>query len=239
PAIFGRVAGALEAMPGATLALLTDGLAQPGDEAAFAELLDAGLADILWFEPETLSLVSLIDSSNEPERFALRAMRPEGQGEPLRTTAFALDGQGRHIAEAAVTFGPGDVSVISEMRVPFELRNDFAAITLEGQNHAGAVYLLDENSRRRRVGLLSQSEADQAQPLLSPLYYISRALAPFVDLIEPSSSDLTEAVPELLAQQPAVIVMADIGTLPQSVRQPLLDWMNRGGTLLRFAGPRL
>src|SRR5690606_9047861 len=74
---------------------------------------------------------------------------------------------------------------------------------------------------------------------LSPLYYIRRALAPFADLVEPSSSDLTEALPELLEQQPAVIVMADIGTLPQSVRQPLLQWIERGGTLLRFAGPRL
>lgn len=240
PAIFGRVAGALAEMPGATLALLTDGIAAPGDEAAFRELTaTSNLADILWFEPETLSLVTLIDSANEPERFTLRALRREGESEALRLTAFAIDGQGRRIAETPISFGPDDVSVIAEMRVPFELRNDFASLIIEGQNHAGAVRLMDENSRRRRVGLISQTEADQAQPLLSPLYYISRAMAPYADLVEPSSPDLIEAVPELLAQQPAVIVMADIGTLPQSVRQPLIKWVEGGGTLLRFAGPRL
>src|SRR5690606_19511643 len=108
--------------------------------------MSAGLADVLWFDPGTLSLVTLIDSANEPERFTLRALRPQGEQQPLRTTAVALDGQGRRIAEAPVTFGPGDVSVIAEMRVPFELRNDFASIAIEGQSHAGAVHLLDENS---------------------------------------------------------------------------------------------
>ena len=61
--------------------------------------------------------------------------------------------------------------------MPFELRNDFASIALDGNPQAGAVRVLDESSKRRRVGLLSQAEADQAQPLLSPLYYIRRALA--------------------------------------------------------------
>ncbi|MEP0698629.1 MAG: BatA domain-containing protein, partial [Nitratireductor sp.] len=38
-AIFGRVAGALDALPAATVAVLSDGLASAGDEAAFAQLL--------------------------------------------------------------------------------------------------------------------------------------------------------------------------------------------------------
>ena len=239
PAILGRVAGALEQSPGATLALLTDGIAQPGDEEAFREVMTAGVADVLWFDPGSQPLVTVIDTANEPERFIIRALRPAGQQEPLRVNALALDAQGRRIAETPVTFGPGDVSVLAEMRVPFELRNDFASVVIDGQNQAGAVHLLDENSRRRRVGLLSQAEADQAQPLLSPLYYIRRALGPFADLIEPSSPDLTVALPELLEQQPAVIVMADVGTLPQSVHDSLVQWIERGGTLLRFAGPRL
>ncbi|HWK32443.1 MAG TPA: DUF4159 domain-containing protein [Hyphomicrobium sp.] len=239
PSVYGRVAGALEQAPNATLALLTDGIAQPGDEEAFREIMSGGVADVLWFDPGSLPLVTVVDTSNEPERFVIRALRPAGQQQPLRVNALALDAQGRRIAETPVTFGPGDVSVLAEMRVPFELRNDFASVVIDGQSQAGAVHLLDENSRRRRVGLLSQAEADQAQPLLSPLYYIRRALGPFADLIEPSSPDLTVALPELLEQQPAVIVMADVGTLPQSVHDSLVQWIERGGTLLRFAGPRL
>ena len=75
--------------------------------------------------------------------------------------------------------------------------------------------------------------------MLSPLYYIRRALEPFADLVEPASPDLTEAIPQLLEQKPAVIVMGDVGTIPDSVRKPLIDWMENGGTLVRFASSRL
>jgi hypothetical protein len=99
--------------------------------------------------------------------------------------------------------------------------------------------VLDENSKRRRVGLLSQGEADQAQPLLSPLYYIRRALQPFADLVEPSSADLAQSIPELIAQKPAMIVMADVSNIPDSARQKLIEWVKNGGMLVRFAGSRL
>ncbi|WP_028032604.1 DUF4159 domain-containing protein [Chelativorans sp. J32] len=239
PAVYNRVAQALQEMPGATLALLTDGLAAEGDETAFQNLFNAELSDVLWISPGALSTVALTDSANEPERFTVTAVRPEEDAGPRQVTAYASDEQGRRIAETTIGFGPGETLATGEIRVPFELRNDFASIAIDGENHAGALRLLDENSRRRRVGLLSQNEADQAQPLLSPLYYIRRALSPYADLIEPSSPDLIEAIPQLLEQHPAAIIMADVGTLPESVHERLIEWMNGGGTLIRFAGPRL
>ena len=33
--------------------------------------------------------------------------------------------------------------------------------------------------------------------------------------------------------------MADIGTLTPDVEEPLANWVEDGGTLVRFAGPRL
>jgi len=239
PAIYARVAGALQEMPGASLALLTDGLAAEGDEAAFQNLFESELSDVLWVSPGALSTVALTDSANEPERFMVTATRPEGETGPRQVTAYASDEQGRRIAEAAISFGPGESQATGEMRVPFELRNDFTSVAIDGENHAGALRLLDENSRRRRVGLLSQTEGDQAQPLLSPLYYIQRALAPYADLVQPSNPDLIEAIPQILEQHPAAIIMADVGTLPESVRGRLVEWMRGGGTLIRFAGPRL
>ncbi|RUX35026.1 RNA-binding protein, partial [Mesorhizobium sp. M4A.F.Ca.ET.050.02.1.1] len=66
-----------------------------------------------------------------------------------------------------------------------------------------------------------------------------RALQPFADLVEPSSVDLADAIPQLLDQKPAMIVMADVGTIPEQVRPKLVDWVDKGGTLVRFAGSRL
>ncbi|MER8848508.1 MULTISPECIES: DUF4159 domain-containing protein [Mesorhizobium] len=239
PAVYARVAGMLETLPGASVAVLADGLAAKGDEAAFNTLLSKNAARIVWAVADRLSLTGLTLAENQVDGFGLTAIRAPGDPAPAQVTAGAFDNKGRRIADATLTFAPGEATATGTMAVPFELRNDFASIALDGERHAGAVRVLDESSKRRRVGLLSQAEADQAQPLLSPLYYIRRALQPFADLVEPSSADLADAIPQILDQKPAMIVMADIGTIPAQVRQRLVDWVDNGGTLVRFAGSRL
>ncbi|ESY88725.1 RNA-binding protein [Mesorhizobium sp. LNHC220B00] len=239
PAVYARVAGMLETLPGASVAVLADGLAAKGDEAAFNTLLSKNAARIVWAVADRLSLTGLTSAENQVDGFGLTAIRAPGDPAPAQVTAGAFDDKGRRIADATLTFAPGEATATGTMAVPFELRNDFASIALDGERHAGAVRVLDESSKRRRVGLLSQAEADQAQPLLSPLYYIRRALQPFADLVEPSSADLADAIPQILDQKPAMIVMADIGTIPAQVRQRLVDWVDNGGTLVRFAGSRL
>ncbi|MBZ9740283.1 DUF4159 domain-containing protein [Mesorhizobium sp. CO1-1-4] len=239
PAVYARVAGVLETLPGASVAVLADGLAAKGDEAAFNTLLSKNAARVVWAVADRLSLTGLTSAENQVDGFGLTAIRAPGDPAPAQVIAGAFDDKGRRIADATLTFAPGEATATGTMPVPFELRNDFASIALDGERHAGAVRVLDESSKRRRVGLLSQAEADQAQPLLSPLYYIRRALQPFADLVEPSSADLADAIPQILDQKPAMIVMADIGTIPAQVRQRLVDWVDNGGTLVRFAGSRL
>ncbi|ESZ41730.1 DUF4159 domain-containing protein [Mesorhizobium sp. L2C066B000] len=239
PAVYARVAGVLETLPGASVAVLAEGLAAKGDEAAFNTLLSKNAARVVWANSDRLALTGLTGAENQVDGFALTAIRAPGDPAPAQVTAGAFDDKGRRIADATLTFAPGETTASGTMAVPFELRNDFASIALDGERQAGAVRVLDESSKRRRVGLLSQAEADQAQPLLSPLYYIRRALQPFADLVEPSSVDLADAIPQLLDQKPAMIVMADIGTIPPQVHQRLVDWVDNGGTLVRFAGSRL
>lgn len=238
-AAFARAAAAMQGLPEATIAVLADGLAAPGDEEAFQTLFSQGAADLVWIVPQRLGVAAVTAAENRPESFRVTAIRPAGDAAPRQVMARAADDQGRPVGETVIAFGPGDVSASGDMNAPFELRNDFASIAIDGEGHAGATFVLDENARRRRIGLISQAEPDQAQPLLSPLYYIRRALSPFADLVEPSSAELTEAVPELLQRKPAVIVMADVGRLPDQAREDLIEWMRGGGTLVRFAGPRL
>jgi len=239
PAVYARVAAALEALPNASVAVLADGLAAEGDDAALAALLGNDPASVLWAVPDRLSQVGLTATENQVDGLAVEAVRAAGDPAPRQVSAGAFDDKGRRIADATIAFRPGETTGTALMAVPFELRNDFASIVIDGERQAAAVRVLDENSKRRRVGLLSQAEADRAQPLLSPLYYISRALAPFADLVEPSSSDLAEAIPQLLEQKPAMIVMADIGIIPEAARAALIDWVKGGGMLVRFAGSRL
>ncbi|MGN6306232.1 MAG: DUF4159 domain-containing protein [Mesorhizobium sp.] len=239
PAVFARVAEALKSLPGASVAVLADGLAAKDDEAAFRALLGENVGHVLWAVPDRISAIGLTATENDVDGFRLTAIRAPGDPAPAQATAGAFDDKGRRIADATLTFGPGETVATGDMKVPFELRNDFSSVALDGERQAAAVRVLDESSKRRRVGLLSQTEADQAQPLLSPLYYIRRALSPFADLVEPSNADLADAIPQILDQKPAMIVMADIGTIPEQVRPRLTEWVENGGTLLRFAGARM
>src|SRR5690606_7756053 len=229
--IYQRVTEALADLPGATVAVLSDGLAAEGDEEAFGTLFSAEPGHVVWAAPDRLDLVGITRAENQPDAFVVTAVRAADPA-PRQVVARAADDKGRPIAETTLTFGPGETQASGEMRVPFETRNDFSSIMLAGERHAAGTYVLDENARRRRIGLIAQSPSDEAQPLLAPLYYIRRALAPYADLIEPSSADLTEAVPALLERKPAAIVMADVGRLPSDVHRRLVEWVHGGGTLV-------
>jgi hypothetical protein len=154
-------------------------------------------------------------------------------------TVRALDLRGRVIGEAPFTFAPGATEASADFTLPVELRNDIVRIEVAGLETAGAVQLLDERWRRRKIGLLSGANADTAQPLLSPLYYISRAVQPFADVDEPRDANAAVAVPNLIESGASIIAMADIGTLTPDVEETVANWVRDGGTLVRFAGPRL
>ena len=68
------------------------------------------------------------------------------------------------------------------------MRNQISRLTIADESSAGATWLIDERWRRRRVAILSGASADVAQPLLSPIYYIKRALAPFAEIREAPTS---------------------------------------------------
>jgi hypothetical protein len=151
----------------------------------------------------------------------------------------ALDLKGRVIGEAPFAFKAGEAATAGEFKLPVELRNEITRVEVAGMETAGSVQLLDERWRRRKIGLLSGASADTAQPLLSPLYYISRAVQPFADVDEPRDANAAVAVPELIEAGVSIIAMADIGTLTPDVEETVAKWVRDGGTLVRFAGPRL
>lgn len=142
------------------------------------------------------------------------------------------------IAETPFAFAPGTDVAEAAIEMPVELRNDIARLEIAENGTAASVHLLDDQWRRRTVGVISGATADRAQPLLSPLYYITRAIKPFADLREPRTETLRETVAQLTEQRVSVIVLADIGALT-GAQQELTEWVEAGGVLLRFAGPRM
>lgn len=229
---------ALNGTPPGTLAYIADGVATAQDESAMRTLASLSPAEFRIVKGDGKSVAAITDATNNADAMSVTLSRLD-TASPARLTVNAQDSQGRILANGAASFAPGEAETTATVEAPFELRNDFARLSIEGVSTAGAVHLLDDGFRRRRVALLAGETGNDFQPLLQPLYYISRALQPFADLIPQRQADLAQAIPEILQSNPSVIVMADIGRLPQETYEPMQRWLAGGGTLIRFAGPRL
>jgi hypothetical protein len=229
---------ALNGTPPGTLAYITDGVQSAQDESAMRTLASLSPAEFRIVKGDGKAITAISDATNNADSMSVTLSRLD-TAEAARLTVNAQDSQGRILANGTASFAPGEAETTATVEAPFELRNDFARLSIEGVSTAGAVHLLDDGFRRRRVALLAGETGNDFQPLLQPLYYISRALQPFADLIPQRQADLAQAIPEILQSNPSVIVMADIGRLPQETYEPMQRWLAGGGTLIRFAGPRL
>ena len=127
----------------------------------------------------------------------------------------------------------------AQFALPVEIRNDIARIEISGERSAGAVQLLDKRWRRRTVGIASGASVELAEPLLSSSYYIARALNPFADVRLAQGEAPADAVAHFLDQNLPMLILADVGNVTGDAHDRLARWVEDGGVLVRFAGPRL
>jgi len=220
---------------------LSDGL-DYGEGAGFAATLtklagDGGSLTVL--KPETgEAALGLGQASGEGGVLAGRVL--SGVEGPRSGTVSALTGRGEPLGEAPFAIKKGENEGSASFDLPLEIRNQVARIQIKGERSAGAVHLLDARSQWHRVGIVSGESREEAQPLLSPLYYVERALSPYADVITPSERNVATAVSDLIDKQKvSTIVLADIGKLVAGTQEKLETWLGEGGVLIRFAGPRL
>jgi len=154
-------------------------------------------------------------------------------------TVRALDLKGLTLGEAPFTFKTGDREAEAQITLPVEIRNDIARIEIFGERSAGAVQLLDKRWRRRTVGIVSGQSVDLSEPLLSSSYYIERALKPFADVRLAQGEAPADAVGHFLDQNLPMLILADVGNVAGETHDRLARWVEDGGVLVRFAGPRL
>jgi hypothetical protein len=151
----------------------------------------------------------------------------------------ALDLKGLPLGEAGFAFRPDEREADAQLDLPVEIRNDIARLEIDGEHSAGAVQLLDKRWRRRTVGVVTGATADTAQPLLASTFYLSRALSPFADVRLADRGSPSEMVSQFIEQRLPMIILADVGTLAGDAHDRLTRWVDDGGVLVRFAGPRL
>jgi hypothetical protein len=200
-----------------------------GELAALAKGHDA---TVLLGGGAALGLTSVDNVSGALEAKAL-TVGPSSRKGVLR----ALDAKGLTIGEAPFDFA-GQGSATVSFNLPTELRNQVSRIAIDSERSAGAVLLLDERSRRRRVAVASGATIDVSQPLLSPTYYISRARGPYADIREWRDS-ASDPIVSLIGEKPSVMALADMSVAAGPAHDALVKYVEDGGVLVRFAGSRL
>jgi hypothetical protein len=206
-----------------------------GGASAFSTRL-ASIAHSVEVVTDGRGALALTGVDNEAGALTSRLTRSDARA-PSAGVVRALDAQGREVGRAAFEFGAKS-EVDAHFDLPVELRNDVTQVVIDGERSAGAAWLIDDRSRRRRVAIASGASADVAQPLLAPNYYLKRALQPFADISEWHDSS-TDPVISLLEQKPSVLVLADMSVASGPELDAITQFLDNGGVLLRFAGTRL
>jgi hypothetical protein len=224
----------------ASILWLADGVDHKADASAFADGLEKasgggsfGIVEDTGGE-EPLGLVAGVGPDGKLVASVLRTGGPARAG---RIDAFSARGQ--RMGEATFTLPPDARSAEVTFDLPLELRNQVTRLEIASDRSAGAVSLLDGRSQWQRVGMISGESQEQSQPLLAPLYYLEKAVQPYAEIIRPKDHNLAQGIDTVLKQKASVLMLADIGTLSGEVKDRVKAWVESGGVLVRFAGPRL
>ena len=181
---------------------------------------------------------ALTAADNAAGALTVKVLRAD-PGALANGTVRALDLKGLNLGEAPFAFIGENHETEAHFDLPVEIRNDIARIEIAGEHSAGAVQLLDKRWRRRTVGVISGATADMSEPLLSSTYYIDRALNPFADVRTAQGESPANAVTHFLDQNLPMLILADVGNVSGDAHDRLAHWIEDGGVLVRFAGPRL
>jgi hypothetical protein len=228
----------LTATPDVELVWLTDGVDLGGGSdfvTALARLVE--VRQITVIEGGIAGARALAGADNAAGGLTTKVLRA-ASGATESGLVRALDLKGLPLGEASFSFKDGERETDAELALPVEIRNDIARLEIVGERSAGAVTLLDKRWRRRSVGVVTGSTADTAQPLLASTYYLTRALGPFADVRLAERSSPAQAVGQFIEQHLSMLLLADVGNVAEA-RDQLLRWIEDGGVLVRFAGPRL
>ncbi|NMM45203.1 DUF4159 domain-containing protein [Rhodospirillaceae bacterium KN72] len=217
-------------LSGADVFWLTDGL--DGDTVTeFSEALgDLGALNVI--VPDRDQGPFLLTPPEPGEPVLTVTVRRATAATPADVAVIAYSDDGRPLARRDAKLAAGETETALTFDMPMELRNATARLGIENQVGAGASVLLDERWRRRPVGIIADIGNREALPLLSEIYFLDRALAPLGE-VDRGPAGILLKVPQ------SILLLPDETVLESEDSARLTDWVEGGGMLIRFAGPRL
>ncbi len=206
---------------------LSDGIEDAGAKTLRAAFARYGGVSI--HAPSRLPL-ALLPVTRDASGFALTAHRAAG-GAAREIEAAAIGARGETLAATKIRFKSNDTIAKGHIALPMEVRNATTRLAITGEDSAGAVQLLDRGAAQRSAGIVSETEGE-GQPLLSDVYYLERALAPYAEIAR-------GGIGALLDKNVSVLVLADVARITGDNLKRVQDFVKKGGVLIRFAGERM
>ncbi len=232
-----RIGAFLEANDQAEAIIVSDGVTLGPDADALAELSRAAGDRLTVIDAPQTRAVGLAGVDNTADALVSRVVRVDS-AQPFGGLVRALDARGRTLGETPVALAAGQSEGEVRLELPLELRNDVTRLEIATVESAGAVQLVDDSNRRRRVGLISGETTDNAQPLISAAYFIKKALEPFAEIRE-APANAPDPIARLIDDGATMLILADIGTVSGASYERLKTFVENGGVLVRFSGLRL
>ena len=196
------------------------------DEMGEVTLIDAGQDE---FYPSLVRLLP-VDKKDEMTLELRRLSEPD---QSIPTTVVMYGENGYVLGQEKIMMPAGSQLATQSFPIDTERRNRLSYLKIQHSSHAGGVYMVDENWRFRPVGIAATEAMVDNQGYLNDIFYMVRALDPFVDLHVGSINDMLEE------KKLAVVMLSDDYPITETERQKLHDWVKAGGMLMRFAGPNL
>lgn len=161
-------------------------------------------------------------------RIDIEAARGLEQLPPVTVQALGEKGAILDIQSTSLSETPQTIT----FEITDTLQDNLTQFKISGRYGAGGLYLLDDSSKKRKVGIAASADDASSAPLIEASYYIKRALEPF--------ANISIAPPlQLIEEGHGVIILPDVAAMPTATLNALENWVNEGGLLLRFSGPKM
>ena len=203
----------------------------PGRDQLVRELLRHGSVEVSMSRSSSIGLLPMRATAEGIEISALRMTAGAAQVVAVYIVGSDPSGVERRLQRADIEFAAQELRATTEVQLPLEMRNRISRLVVSGHRSAAAVRLTDDRIQRPEIAILTGETSDREGLILfAPDHYLTQALSPVADLIEGTLDDVILANPD-------TIILADVAKIGS--KEALADWVAEGGTLVRFAGPRL